>query len=400
MSSGQSNDCNEQSNGQAYRHSTKDQSDSSGVEGERGVSNDQRTLDTLLSEISEDLQPLTPSEGVDRYIRHRTDITDLTKSEYRRKLEFFLEFADRAGIDNLNSLSGREIAEYRTWRREDSTASVQTLSSKTMRDDMFLFRDFVAYLESIEAVSEGLSDKVRVPEVDDSGRDIELAPDRLNRILEYLNKFEYATLDHTLFCLLKEAGRRIGGIQALDLDDYHHDHSDPYLEFHHRPGETRLKNGDKSEAQVSLSSTVAEVLDDYIETHRYDVDDDYGRQPLLTTTQGRPAISTLRRRVYKWTRPCQVGESCPHGKSPETCEAAIDSDSASKCESSRPPHALRHGYLTELRREGVPIEVIQDRCDVSEAVLEKHYDERSEDEKRQQRSEILEGIRDNGGGYL
>lgn len=399
MSSGKSTDCNEQSNDQSYRRSAEETEKSERADGQ-GDSSNQQKLDALLSELSEDLKPLTPSEGVERYLRHRTDITDLTKSEYRRKLEFFLEFADQVGVDNLNTLSGREVAEYQTWRREDSTPSVQSLAPKTMRDDMFLFRDFVAYLESIEAVTEGLSNKVRVPEVVDSGRDIELASDRLERILEYLDTFEYATLDHTLFCLLKETGRRVGGIQALDLDDYHDNRSDPYLEFQHRPGETRLKNGDKSEAQISLSSAVSEVLDDYLETHRYNVDDDHGRQPLLTTTQGRPAISTLRRYVYKWTRPCQVGESCPHNKSPETCEAATDSDSASKCESSRSPHALRHGYLTELRREGVPIEVIQDRCDVSEAVLEKHYDERSEDEKRQQRSEILEDVRDNGGGYL
>lgn len=395
-------DCQEQSDDRSHSHSSTAGADEEPFPqgGTDELPDDKETLKALLSKLTEDLKPLTPEEGVERYLRHRTGITSATLDQYRTTLNYFLEFADQNGIRNLNTLSGREIAEYRAWRREESTDEVETLSPGTMQDDLYFLRDFLWYLEKIDAVSAGLGDKVVIPDCDNEGRDIELPADRLRQILSHLEKFEYATIDHVLFCLLKETGRRIGGIQALDLEDYHRSDNGSYLEFRHRPGETRLKNETDGEAQVTLAPAVGDVLDDYIEANRHDVVDEHGRQPLLTTSHGRPAKSTLRRYVYKWTRPCQVDQSCPHGKTPETCDAAQNANSASKCESSRSPHALRHSHLTELRRSGVPIEVIETRCDVSREILEKHYDERSEEEKRQRRKEILEAARDNGGGYL
>lgn len=356
-------------------------------------------VQSLLEEVGESLQPMSPEDGVDSYLRNRSDIRPRTKAEYRRKLEYFLTFAEKVDLENLNELSGREITEYRTWRREESSDLVDALAPKTMNDDMHLFRDFVAYLESIEAVKDGLSDKVNIPEVDDNSRDIELDPERLERILDYLEQFEYATFEHVIVLLLAKTSRRLGGIVGLDLGDYHQDETDPYLEFRHRP-ETPLKNGEDSEGRVSLPPVVNDVISAYIEMHRHDVEDEYGRKPLLTSRHGRPSTSTIRRVVYKLTRPCAIGESCPHGKSPDTCEAASSGDAASRCESSRSPHALRHGSLTELLRENVPTEVICDRGDLTPETLEKYYDERSEEEKRKHRREVLETIWQNGGGYL
>jgi integrase len=356
-------------------------------------------IQKFLAQIKDPLAPMSPEDAVNQFLDRETEITDRTKQEYQTKLNYFLKFLDSRGIDDMNDLSGRIIEEYRVWRRKHSTEG-DPLAAKTMKDDMHLLSKFLRYLEKIEAVPKGLESKVNIPNVTDEGRDYLLDAETAEQILTHLKQYQYATKEHVLFCLLTETARRLGGIHGLDLGDFYDDESEPYIEFRHRPGETRLKNEESSEGQVALSPATAQVIKDYIDNNRHDVVDKHGRQPLLTTRQGRPAHSTLRRYVYSWTRPCKIGEPCPHGNSPDTCEAATEADNASKCESTRPPHALRHGGLTEMRREGIPVEVIRDRCDVSQQTLEKHYDERSEEEKRRRRQKIVNDARSNGGGYL
>lgn len=90
-----------------------------------------------------------------------------------------------------------------------------------------------------------------------------------------------------------------------------------------------------------------------------------------------------------------------HDKTPETCGAAQSADDASGCESSRPPYALRHEYISQRLQEGLPAHVLSDRCDVSEEIIEKHYDERDETEKRELRQQVLEEFQEErDGGYL
>jgi len=43
-----------------------------------------------------------------------------------------------------------------------------------------------------------------------------------------------------------------------------------------------------------------------------------------------------------------------------------------------------------MRRKGVSKEVLSERCDVSEEILEQVYDERSVEEKRELRRQILQ----------
>jgi integrase len=64
-------------------------------------------------------------------------------------------------------------------------------------------------------------------------------------------------------------------------------------------------------------------------------------------------------------------------------------EDTSKCPSSVTPHLIRRGYITRLLEAGVSIEVVSDRCTVSPVVIDEHYDVRSEDEKMQQRQEVL-----------
>jgi integrase len=259
-------------------------------------------------------------------------------------------------------------------------------------------------LEEIEAVPGGLSDKIRIPELKrgDGVRNIKIDSGRVDEILGHLERYEYASRTHVVWVFHVHTGRRPGALYALDLDDLNLDREDPYLELCHRPGETELKNGAASETEVYVSKEVAQVFEDYVDKNRVDVVTDNDREPFLTTIYGRLSKTTMRRYVYKFSCPCVVTGECPHDRDIDSCEATGSEGTASKCPSSRPPYALRHGYITSKLREGAPTALVSGRCDVGKGVIEKHYDERDEDEKRELRQEVFEEIRDeqNGGGYL
>lgn len=79
----------------------------------------------------------------------------------------------------------------------------------------------------------------------------------------------------------------------------------------------------------------------------------------------------IRQYVYGWSRPCAIGEDCPVGKDPDTCEAAQTNNAAYDCPESVSPHPIRRGYITHLHANGVPTEdVISERCDANPDTIE------------------------------
>ncbi|MDG5760153.1 phage integrase SAM-like domain-containing protein [Natronococcus sp. A-GB1] len=363
-------------------------------------------LEQVLSGQSTTLQSLTPAAGIDRYLDSRgSTVTPKTINEYRRKLAYFREFCDRREIADLNELDGRLVDTYRVWRRDEATDTIASLSPKTMRDEMYLFRAFLRYLERIEAVRPGLADTVVIPRLGetDGVRSTELAPERVATIITYLETYRYASRDHVIWLLHCRTGRRPGAIHSLDVTDVHCDEA-PYLAFRHRPEQgTRLKNGRNSERDIPITDEVATVLDDYIEHAREPVTDEYDRKPLLASRHGRLSKTAMRLSFYAWSRPCTVTGECPHDKQIESCPAAQSKHDASKCPSSQSSYAARHGHITHLRRLGLPKSVVSDRCDVSEEIIEKHYDERSEADRRKLHRDLLENLRETHGddtGYI
>jgi len=350
-------------------------------------------LKDLIESNINSLEPISPHEAIDLFIESkRDDLTELTISEYENKLEYLKEYCLNNDLENLNDFNGRNIVEFSKWRKEESSDKVDELSKKTMRDELYLLTNFLRFLEDINGVEQGTAAKVNPPKLKpgEGVRDVELEIGTLREIAGHLSKYKYASREHVSIKTVEETGRRLGCIHSLDLCDVHLDGANPYLEFrHHDDRNTRLKNGKKSEQQVSISNEFAKIIKDYIENHRIEKEVD-GRKPLLTTSHGRLAKGTIRTYFYQWTRPCMIGKACPHNRDPESCQAASSKDHASKCPDSEAPHAGRHGYLSEMRRQGVPKEVLSERCDVSEEILEEVYDERTTEEKRELRRQILE----------
>lgn len=351
------------------------------------------------------LEPIEPAEAIDQYLEHRREtIQSQTIEEYRQKLSCFEEFCSKNGIENLNDLDVRELNKYRKYRRSGSLPNGESLAPKTMRDDMYLLRDFVEFLEGIRGVSPKLSEKVCIPELANGEgiRDVEVESERVQTVLEYLSKYKYATRMHVVWVFLAHTGRRISGLYALDVDDLHLEQEDPFVELRNRPNETELKNRKSSEGQIFISQEVAQIFKDYIDQNRISVTTENGRSPFLTSDQGRLSKTSIRRYVYKFSRPCFITGNCPHDQEIDVCDAANKRDSMSQCPSSKSPHDLKHGYITSKRRQGVPRKVLAERCDVSPEVMEKHYDERDEQERREHRQQIFNQIQENQSseGYL
>jgi integrase len=259
----------------------------------------------------------------------------------------------------------------------------------TLRTNLATLRVFLEFCASIDGVEQGLREKVVLPEVDreEQSKDVKLNVDRAEAILEHLERFEYASRAHVIMAILWHTGCRLGTLRALDLDDV--DLETPCLRVRHRPDTgTPLKNGKAANRAIALGEQYAQVIEDYINHNRLQVEDSHGREPLISSDQGRLSESSVRVVVYMWTRPCMVA-ACPHDENPVSCDY-MTRKHASECPSSRSPHGIRRGALTRMLREGTPEEVVSDRSNVSRDVLEQHYDQRTERERMELRREFLE----------
>lgn len=255
---------------------------------------------------------------------------------------------------------------------------------------MDTLRVFIRFCETIDAVETDLHSKIISPTLSDGvgQRDVKLDIAEASELLNYLGRFEYATIAHALTLLIWRTGMRIGSVRALDMDDLHRE--EERLFVRHRPEtDTPLKNKRNGERLVALKASTVAVLEDYVDVNRPGVTDEYGRKPLFATEHGRPINNTLRAVVYRWTRPCQYQDGCPHGRDVDSCEAVTERSSASKCPSSISPHAVRRGSITHHLTEDVPETVVSDRMNVSKRILSEHYDRRSEQVKVEQRRAYL-----------
>lgn len=332
------------------------------------------------------LEPIEPKTALELYLTDREhNVTQATIYSHRSRLGHFVRWCDQQDITNLNTLTGRQLHRYRLWRRDEGDLSVAT--EKTQMDTL---RVFIRWLESIDGVPADLHTKVQSPTLtgDDNVRDVMLTEDEAERILDYLDRFAYASRAHVVIALMWHTMMRVGAVHALDLEDY--DPSDRSIKVVHRPESgTPIKNGSGGERFVALADDVCQLLDDWIKYQRPSVTDDFGRAPLITTREGRAVKTTLRGDCYRQTRPCISTGDCPHDRDIDNCPAT-EHGRAFKCPSSVSPHAIRRGAITHALSNDWPINKTGDRANVSEQVLETHYDQRSEKEKMEQRREYLD----------
>ncbi|MWV64274.1 tyrosine-type recombinase/integrase [Halorubrum sp. JWXQ-INN 858] len=346
--------------------------------------------------MSDDLQPISPRDARELYLEAlRDEAAEWTISSHRSHLRAFIEWCEEeAEIENMNELTGRDVYQFRLWRRGGgySKGKDGEIAPRTLNSALNVVRVFLRFCGRIEAVLPDLYERVDLPALskDDQVSDSTIDPDRVPEILTYLTTYEYASRDHAIWALVWHTGVRLGGVRALDLDDVHLEGGTPYIELIHRPGTgTPLKNKSGGERTNRISDRVAKILQDYIDGPRVENLDDHGRSPLMTTREGRISHNAVRMTFYRWTRTCAIGKECPHDEDPETCEF-VKSAKMSQCPSTRSPHDVRKARVTRYRNDNVPRAIVSDRLNASEDVLDLHYDRASDLEKANRRWEFLE----------
>lgn len=332
------------------------------------------------------LQSIDPETAVGMYLdERRSELAEKSLQNHKYRLDTFVEWCAEEGISNLNTLTGRDLHRYRHWRGDQ-------VNPVTLRTHLATLRVFLGFCARIDAVDDGLREKVMLPELNngEDARDIRLDDDRARAVLDYLNRFEYASREHVIFAVLWHTGIRLGTLPAFDVEDFEPE-SGALRAFHRPETDTPLKNGEAAKREIAVGPHYQEVISDYIRYNRTGVEDEHGREPLITSRYGRLSSTAIRNTVYRWTRPCVLSEACPHDRDPATCDA-MEPDHASECPSSRSPHGLRRGSITRHLREGTPEEVVSDRMNVSSDVLDRHYDRRTEREKMEVRREFLSDL--------
>lgn len=332
---------------------------------------------------TDNLDRIAPQTVLDLYLSEREgELAENTLQSHRYVIEQFVQWCSENGIDTVADLTGRQLHDFRMTRRE-------SVNGNTLRSQLGVIRQFIQFAESIDAAPVGLAERIRMPQVERVTRDGRLTEETAATVLGYLEKFQYASRDHALMQLLWKTGVRVGTARAFDTTDF--DPDERTIAARHRPEtDTPLKNGSRAERLIALDDETTEVLSDYIEHTRPNCVDSEGREPLFASEHGRVGCSTLRRAVYRWTRPCKRGEGCPHGREKENCEAFRRISKGSQCPSTRSPHEVRRGAISHLLTEQTPVRAISDRADVSKQILDEHYDARSEKEKVETRREYFE----------
>lgn len=334
------------------------------------------------------LNDIPPEAAVEKYLSHRQNgVSEQTLQSHSYRLSHFVRWAEENEITSMAELTPRDIQDYRHWRQRDGD-----LTETSVRTQMTTFRVFIKWAEDYNAVQPNLHESVRVPNPDNTARDERIAVERVEQILDYFEKYEYASRKHTLFAVLWHTGIRLGAAHALDVGDFHP--RNQYLDVVHRPeGGTALKNQESGERPIALDDTHTKLLQDYIEARRHDVTDANGREPLFTTKQGRARRSTLRSWIYGLARPCVYTDSCPHDREIDECDAAQRTSDATDCPSSFSPHTIRHTSITYwLQQYGKDQagDAVSKRMNVNRNVIDDHYDERTELEKLEQRRDLFD----------
>jgi len=342
--------------------------------------------------VSDDLEPIPPATAVNLYLDHREpELSEKSLTNQRYRLDSFIEWCQEEGIESMDELTGRDLHEFRVWRQQGNGDRYGSVSKVTLRGILVTLRTFLEFCAGIDAVESGMRERVLIPDLDaeEESKDEKLDVEDAHQILEHLNRYQYASREYVVFAIFWHTGIRLGSLRALDVDDFSHDKQ--YLQLRHRPeSETPLKNGQAAERSIAVGEFYAQVIQEYIDTNRPGSTDDYGREPLIASQYGRLSETPIRQLVYMWTRPCMVGD-CPHGEDPNTCEY-MKRVTARECPSSKSPHSIRRGSITNHLREGTPEEVVSDRMNVTKDVLDQHYDQRTELEKMEVRREFVEDV--------
>ncbi|RQG95777.1 tyrosine-type recombinase/integrase [Natrarchaeobius chitinivorans] len=311
-------------------------------------------------------------EAIESYLTTReSELSDSSVQNHRYQLKQFHGWTRGEELDGVASLDPIDVMRFRRYRSND-------LNSNTMYNQLSVLRLFLRFAHRMGWVGEELPESIVLPKRDGSARDRSIDPDRVAGLLDQLDTYQYASREHVILSLLWTAGLRIGALRALDARRDVHPR-DRFIDLVDRPETgTPLKNGAGSEREVNLHGWVAQVIDDYLADRRIDTVCEYGREPLITSDSGRYSRTSVRRTVYSLTDCGGLTGSCD-------C-----SDRSSMCDRSVSPHDIRRSSISAWLDDGQSPDLLAQRFDVSTDTMDKHYDIRSESDKRELRRDAFD----------
>ncbi|MDS0221410.1 hypothetical protein NDI54_08620 [Haloarcula sp. S1AR25-5A] len=236
----------------------------------------------------------TPRQARRQFLNARKgEYKQSTNRSYEYPTKHFVEFCEKHGIDTTGEINSYALESWKEARKQEDLKLI------TVHNNVKHVRVFIRWCERNQLIEQGTADLMDIPKVTNSQSVSEttIELDHAEQVLRYLNTYEYASRQHAVFKTLWHTGCRASGAIALDLRDFKPDHDGtPILKFRNRKSTgTPLKNKDASERNVGISENLRDVLVDYIEGKRHDVRDDFDRNPLFTTRNGR----VRRQRIYK-----------------------------------------------------------------------------------------------------
>lgn len=329
---------------------------------------------------------LSPREAVNRWLdKRRIEVRESSISSYWYRLKLFVEWCEDEEIEHIGDLTPWNIESYETDRRN------QGIAANSIHNELETLKNCLEYLAGIGVVDQNVPEAIIVPDVpdDEVADDTRLAPAKAKPLIQHYEQQSEPSREGTSLVVAWYTGARIGGIRALDRQDY--DRDEGVLQFRHRPEtDTPLKRGLKGERDVGLPDAAKAVVDHYVDRVRDRRLDEYGREPLFVTSRGRPAASTLRLWIYQATWPCHLGH-CPHGREIAGCEYR-SYNRAGGCPSARSPHQIRTGAIMWMRNNQIPPHVVAERVNSSVETIKKHYDPADHRTKFERRRDFVNDL--------
>jgi hypothetical protein len=87
------------------------------------------------------LEPIDPSSAQELYPDHKaSQCSDVTVQSHEYRTNYFVTWCADNDVDNMNDLSGRDLHEYRLWRKEEgglnessnNGADISTISKRLL----------------------------------------------------------------------------------------------------------------------------------------------------------------------------------------------------------------------------------------------------------------------------
>ncbi len=165
------------------------------------------------------LHPISPDKAAAMFLlKKKEDCSHDTIENYEDGLAIFGRWTDEYGIDNLNNLTGRDLLNFKQWRKTNSGVNKMTLNG-----NLAVVKTFLGFCEDIEAVQDGLADKVPMPDVSEE-EEVRMDPpsdELVWSVREFLNKYRYGSRIHVEVELIAEIGIRMGACRAIDEEDFY-----------------------------------------------------------------------------------------------------------------------------------------------------------------------------------